>query len=159
MNVSEYYFSGGVIPTMFDHIRAILNQNPQVKYVILILGGNDCESNQFYLEDIKHNYDTLIDMIKLTVPDCNVVISSVPQRRWRCSQRTHIRIAKLNLYNSQKENPEYGVFYVDAAPRFGHQFRDRVHFNHLGLEHWSEAITNKLVSISNFQEGETTTRL
>ena len=85
VNVFEYYFSGGHIPYMHELIKNILERNPQVKYVVLILGGNDCESNLYYLENIISNYDALIDMIKLTLgSDCTVIISSIPQRR-RCS--------------------------------------------------------------------------
>ena len=143
---------------MAADIKRILESNPQVESVILILGGNDCESDRFYLDDIKYNYDALIDMIKLTVPNSDIIISSIPQRRW-CSARTHIRIAKLNSYNSEKENPDYGVYYADAAPRYGHQFRDRLHFNNKGLGHWADIISSKLNSLSNFQGGDLITHL
>ena len=159
VDVSEYYYSGGHIPYMAEPIKRILERNPQVESVVCIMGGNDCESDLYYLEEIVHNYDCLIDMIKLTLgSDCTVIISSIPQRR-RCSARSHIRIAKLNEFNKQRENSDYGVFYVDAAPRFGNHFYDRVHMNNIGLDHWAQNMSDKMNSISNFQKDGSITRL
>lgn len=159
VNVSEYYFSGKQIPFIYEHVKRILENNPQIEQVVLILGGNDCESDLYYLEDIMYNYDALIDMIKLTLgSDSTIIISSIPQRRW-CSTRSHIRIAKLNEMNSKRENGAYGVYYVDAAPRFQNQFYDRVHMNNIGLDHWAACITDKMISISNFHQKDCTTRL
>ena len=159
VSVSEYYFSGGQIPYIHGQIKHILEKNPQVKSIVLILGGNDCESDRYYMEDIINNYDALVDMIKLSVaPDCNVIISSVPQRR-SCSARTHIRIAKLNESNKKRENSNFGVYFVDAAPRFGNLFYDRVHMNDVGLGYWAQRVSDKLNSLSNFQGGDLITRL
>ena len=159
VDVSEYYYSGGHIPYMAAPLKHILEKNPQVESVVCIMGGNDCESDLYYLEEIVHNYDCLIDMIKLTLgSDCTVIISSIPQRR-RCSARSHIRIAKLNEFNKQRENSDYGVFYVDAAPRFGNHFYDRVHMNNIGLDHWAQNMSDKMNSISNFQKDLSITRL
>ena len=115
-----------------------------------MFGGNDCEARHD-INDIISQYDSTIDMIKLVLgPDCSIFISSIPQRR-RSSVRTHIKIAQLNESNADRHNPDYKIYYVDATPRFGSHFRDRVHMNYFGLKHWAEIMSDNLSKYSNFQ--------
>ena len=144
----ECSFSGAQLPYIRTQMKTKLQDNPQVDTVILVGGGNDCEAKH-HIEDIKYEYDALVDEIKLTHgADTKVIISSVPQRK-RASRYTHIKIAELNQHNATfYAGTEYGVTYVDAAPKFGHQFIDRVHLNYHGLEHWANQISTTISSMS-----------
>ena len=148
-NVIERYYSGGQMPFIRQNIEKVLKSNPQIDTVVLLMGGNDCE-DRHHIDEIKQQYDVTVDMIKCMLgPECTIIMSSIPQRR-RCSVETHLKIALLNKHNARRNNPNHGIHYVDAAPRFGNMFMDRVHMNHQGKEYWSNIIASKLNFLSNF---------
>ena len=71
-----------------------LEENPQVDTVVVLGGGNDCEARH-HIEDIKYEYDALVDEVKLTLgAETNIIISSIPQRK-RAHYKTHL---KTELY-------------------------------------------------------------
>ena len=142
--VIEYNFPGADLPELREKIVPILEKNPQITKVILWAGGNDCEKEGVPLELIKAEYDALIDTIKLHQGwDCKVIISSVPQRR-RATTETRHKIAGLNLEHYYHSDPDNFVYFVDAAPKLGCYFYDRVHPNYLGLEYWARKVTGLL---------------
>ena len=140
----ECSYPGAQLPYIRKQLKRDLEENPQVDTVVIVGGGNDCEARH-HIEDIKYEYDALVDEVKLTHgADTKIIISSVPQRK-RASRLTHIKIAELNQHNASfYSGTEYGVTYVDAAPRLGHQFIDRVHLNYHGLDHWASKVSAAL---------------
>ena len=131
-------------------MQKVLEENPQATQVVLLFGGNDCEAKH-HIDEIIQQYDLMIDVIKMCLGnDCCIIMSSIPQRR-RCSTMTHLKIAALNQHIASLHNPHHNLHYVDAAPRFGHQMRDRVHMNYQGMSDWAEKIGKVLDFTSNFQ--------
>ena len=149
INVWEYFFSSAEMPFIHLHINKILAANPQVTQVVLLFGGNDCE-NMHHMDEIRHQYDLIILSIKRIIPECCIIMSSIPQRR-RTSIEGHLKIATLNKHLWARHNPSENLHFVDAAPRFAYQFRDRVHMNFIGMRDWAEAIAMRINFISNFQ--------
>ena len=149
VNVWEYFFSSAEMPFIHLHINKILAANPQVTQVVLLFGGNDCE-NMHHIDEIRHQYDLIIQSIKRILPECCIIMSSIPQRR-RTSVEGHLKIATLNKHLWARHNPNENLHFVDAAPRFAYQFRDRVHMNFIGMRDWAEAIAMRIDFISNFQ--------
>ena len=137
----ELSYSGAQLPYIRHEMKKKLEENPQVKTVVILGGGNDCEARH-HIEDIKYEFDALVDEVKLTRGvETKIIISSIPQRK-RAHYKTHLKIAELNTHNATfYAGSEYGVTYVDAAPRFGDQYVDRVHFNYYGLDHWASKIS------------------
>ena len=154
--VLEYNFPGADLPRLREKIVPILEKNPQVTKVILVAGGNDCEKEGVSLQQIKAEYDALIDTIKLQQGwDCKVIISSVPQRR-RATTETRHKIAGLNLEHYYHSDPDSFVYFVDSAPKLGCYFYDRVHLNYVGLDYWARKITGFL---STFQPTASTSSM
>ena len=154
--VLEYNFPGADLPRLREKIVPILEKNPQVTKVILVAGGNDCEKEGVSLQQIKAEYDALIDAIKLQQGwDCKVIISSVPQRR-RATTETRHKIAGLNLEHYYHSDPDSSVYFVDSAPKLGCYFYDRVHLNYVGLDYWARKITGFL---STFQPTASTSSM
>ena len=152
----EYSFPGADIPRLRREIIPILQENPQVDTVLITGGGNDCEREGVTLPQIKAEYDALVDAIKIQQGwECKVVINSVPQRR-RITTETRHKIAGLNLEHYYHSDPDNFVYFCDSAPKSGGFFRDRVHLNHHGLDHWARKVTGL---ISNFQPVTQLTRM
>ena len=157
VNVWEYYFSSAEIPFIRLHIQRILEANPQVTHVVLLFGGNDCENFRHHIDEIRHQYDLTIELIKKVLGrDCCIIMCSIPQRR-RCSIDTHLKIATLNKHLWARHDPSENLHYLDAAPRFAFQFRDRVHLNYLGMRDWADAVTARINFIANFQSSVSNT--
>ena len=153
----EYNFPGYDLEQLTAKIVPILEKNPQVTKVILNTGGNDCEYEGVPLQDIKAKYDALIDTIKLQQGwECEVIISSVPQRR-QATHETRHKIAGLNLEHYYHSDPDKHVHYVDSAPKVASFFYDRVHLNHHGLDYWARKVSSYLSS--NFHGAASTSRM
>ena len=140
------------MPYIHMHMQRILAANPQVTHVVLLFGGNDCENELHRIDEILHQYDLIIAMIKSTYKDCCIIMSSVPQRRWRSSVDSHLKIATLNKHMWRRHDPSANLHFLDAAPRFAYQFRDRVHMNYIGMRDWADAVASRIGFISNFQK-------
>ena len=145
VEAETYTYPGATIPHIRSRLPYILNENCPPKTIILQCGGNDYEYHS--LEQIKEQYDYLVNDIKYYCPGTKVIISRVPPRK--TNSETMAKIAGLNLHLESRSNPEIDVHCVDVCPKITRYYkRDKIHFNSSGVRFYALKLSCEL---KNFQ--------
>ena len=113
------------------------------RYVHLTCGGNDLSSKS--PENVRKDYDDLINEVRRCCPDAVITLNTLPPRRRDI--RLNERIKQLNDYIRNRATRGDGVKCHDDYPQFPKCFSpDQVHFNKAGKHVYARQLADYYVN-------------
>jgi hypothetical protein len=129
LNVLSYTNAGCSICHIHPRIKQMIPSNFDGS-LVLQMGGNDCSKNDS--EYVVNAYDSLLNDIKMFVPNADIYVSAVPPRRG--GSYLNYKIRNVNQFLHFRSTCDEKITFIEC-PVFDkrlHFRKDGVHFNTYG---------------------------
>ena len=128
---------------------------------LAMLQVGTCDLTVYSSEELINKYVTLIDSVRVTAPEAQVIVTAVPYRLSAGSREANMKADILNDYLKSLCSTSDKLLYIDANPprNAANYHSDGLHFSFNGRSFYGQFISKYITHSLNFPQPNILTRM